>query len=384
MSLQGAEFTRLVTYISRNSPDDPVHFFHGHALDRAFDTFRNGFSGMVTYAVKANPDPMVLHRLVERGMDGFDVASPAEMALVRSVSDSAALHYNNPVRSLSEIAAGLTNGVSSWSIDRESELEKLVGLPAGHEIAVRLRLPVKGAAYDFGAKYGADPDLAVTLVQKVQAMGLTASMTFHPGTQCDAFGVWSTYIAACADVSRRAGVPLARLNVGGGFAANRLSIAPDLTRIFHEIDQAVTDNFGPNRPALICEPGRALATEAFSLLVRVKAVDDDTVTLNDGIYGGLAEWRDLSVGNRITCFAPDGSLRGANTAPRKVFGPTCDSLDCLPTPVLLPQDLQSEDYVLIGGMGAYSQATATGFNGYGHSHVVNLDADRGGHRVAAA
>ena len=384
MSLQGAEFTRLVTYISRNFPDDPVHFFHPNDLGAAFDTFQNGFPGMVTYAVKANPDPLVLRHLVDRGMRGFDVASPAEMALVRSVSDSAALHYNNPVRSLSEIAAGLAHGVSSWSIDRESELEKLAHLPVGHEIAVRLRLPVKGAAYDFGAKYGADPDLAVTLLQKVRAMGLTPSMTFHPGTQCDALGVWSTYIAACADVSQRAGVPLTRLNVGGGFAANRQSITPDLSRIFHEISQSVADNFGPAQPALICEPGRALATEAFSLLVRVKSVDQGAVTLNDGIYGGLAEWRDLSVGNRITCFAPDGTLRGANTTPCKVFGPTCDSLDCLPTPVLLPQDLAAEDYVLIGGMGAYSQATATGFNGYGRSHVVDLGADRGGHRVEAA
>ncbi|MEC8581831.1 MAG: type III PLP-dependent enzyme [Pseudomonadota bacterium] len=387
--MQDNDFSRIIAYVNSEKPDDPVHFFHPRHLDHAVKTFQTGFGGMLTYAVKANPDPLVIARMVELGMQGFDVASPAEMALVRSVSDTVALHYNNPVRSLSEIAAAERHGVRSWSIDREDELAKLAHLPKGHEIAVRLRLPVKGAAYDFGAKYGADPETAVRLLQKVRDMGLIPSMTFHPGTQCDASGVWEQYIRACADIAARAGVTLRRLNVGGGFAANRLGISPDLYRIFREIDQAVDEGFGANRPELICEPGRALATEAFSLLVRVKAMDDRCMTLNDGIYGGLAEWRDLSVGNRITCFAPDGTPRRADGMERIVFGPTCDSLDCLPTPLAVPGDLSPEDYILISGMGAYSQATATGFNGYGHSHVVCLQDhdtfDRGaGHRHAAA
>ncbi len=389
MSMQDNDFSRIIAYVKSEKPDDPVHFFHPRHLDHAVKTFQTGFGGMLTYAVKANPDPLVIARMVELGIQGFDVASPAEMALVRSVSDTVALHYNNPVRSLSEIEAAERHGVRSWSIDREDELAKLAHLPKGHEIAVRLRLPVKGAAYDFGAKYGADPETAVMLLQKVRDMGLTPSMTFHPGTQCDASGVWAQYIRACADIAARAGVTLRRLNVGGGFAANRLGISPDLYRIFREIDQAVDEGFGANRPDLICEPGRALATEAFSLLVRVKAMDERSMTLNDGIYGGLAEWRDLSVGNRITCFAPDGTQRRADGMERIVFGPTCDSLDCLPTPLAVPGDLSPEDYILISGMGAYSQATATGFNGYGHSHVVCLQDhdtfDRGaGHRHAAA
>ena len=389
MSMQDSDFSRILAYVKSEKPDDPVHFFHPRNLDHAVKTFQTGFGGMLTYAVKANPDPLVIARMVELGMQGFDVASPAEMALVRSVSTTVDLHYNNPVRSLSEIKAAVQHGVRSWSIDRADELAKLAHLPEGHEISVRLRLPVKGAAYDFGAKYGADPETAVLLLQKVRDMGLVPSMTFHPGTQCDASGVWAQYIRACADIAARAGVTLRRLNVGGGFAANRLGISPDLYRIFREIDQAVDEGFGANRPDLICEPGRALATEAFSLLVRVKAMDERCITLNDGIYGGLAEWRDLSVGNRITCFAPDGTERRADGMDRIVFGPTCDSLDCLPTHLAVPSDLSPEDYILISGMGAYSQATATGFNGYGHSHVVCLQDhdtfDRGaGHRHAAA
>lgn len=377
-------------HLRKFTPDHPVLYFSPAVLQATARRFINGFDGLVTYAVKANDDAAVLANLVSAGITAFDVASPPEMARVRAALPDAVLHYHNPVRSAAEIATAVGHGIASWSVDCLRELEKLSDVPReGTEIAVRLRLPVPGAAYDFGEKFGADPDKAVILLQKARAMGFATSMTFHPGTQCDASGVWAQYIRACADIAARAGVTLRRLNVGGGFAANRLGISPDLYRIFREIDQAVDEGFDKNRPELICEPGRALATEAFSLLVRVKAMDDRCMTLNDGIYGGLAEWRDLSVGNRITCFAPDGTPRRADGMERIVFGPTCDSLDCLPTPLAVPGDLSPEDYILISGMGAYSQATATGFNGYGHSHVVCLQDhdtfDRGaGHRHAAA
>ena len=55
-----------------------------------------------------------------------------------------------------------------------------------------------------------------------------------------------------------------------------------------------------------------------------------------------------------------------------IFGPTCDSLDCLPGTVDLPCDIAEGDYLLIDGIGAYGQAMATGFNGYGRSHVVTI------------
>lgn len=373
MGIHSTLHTGRGRWLATHQPDNPVAFFDRQALARAAATFRTGFPGLVSYAVKANPDPLLLRALAAAGIAAFDVASPREMALVRDYVPGGVLHYHNPVRSTVEVEAGQAAGVTSWSVDRMSELDKLRGLPKGTEIAVRLALPVPGAAYDFGTKFGASPADAVALLRKVTAMGFGPSMTFHPGTQCAAPKAWARYIAACAGIAGQAGVTLARLNVGGGFAAHRERAAPDLAGIFAAIDLATTRAFGRNRPALVCEPGRAMVAEAVSLALRVKALGPEAVVLNDGIYGALAEWRDLGPAARITVLGPDGALRRAPRNRRPVFGPTCDSLDRLPGQVPLPGDMTEGDYLLIDGMGAYGLGLATAFNGYGHYRHVTLE-----------
>ncbi|MGI9393680.1 MAG: type III PLP-dependent enzyme, partial [Boseongicola sp.] len=336
------------------------------------------FTGLVTYAVKANGSEEVLQNLMAAGVDSFDVASPHEMDAVRRLMPGAALHYNNPVRSEGEIAHAVALGVVSYAIDGRSELEKLTqgGVPLGTEISVRLHLPVKGAAYDFGAKFGADPEDATDILRAVTEAGFVASMTFHPGTQCADPAAWAVYIAACADVARDASTTLKRLNVGGGFAAHRTGAAPDLEVIFRDIGRAVEDAFGSEVPALVCEPGRAMVAEAFTLAARVKIVrDDGSVFLNDGIYGGLAEAPILGNVDRIEVASADGPKNGIPNA-RVVFGPTCDSLDRLPGTLELPADLASGDWVLFHGLGAYSTATVTRFNGYGAIEIVTTNSLR--------
>jgi ornithine decarboxylase len=167
-------------------------------------------------------------------------------------------------------------------------------------------------------------------------------------------------------------VTIARLNVGGGFPSHRLvEIQPQLEAIFARIDEAATEAFGAERPALVCEPGRGLCAEAFTLATRVKAIRDDAhVFLNDGVYGALMELPMIGVIDRIEAIAPDGTHRRAAPVARIVFGPTCDSVDRLPGEVSLPGDLAEEDYVVFHGMGAYSAATNTRFNGFGDLGLV--------------
>ena len=358
-------------HLRKMQPDTAQLYVCPAEVQRAARRFQAGFGGLVTYAVKANPAPVVLENLVAAGLRAFDVASVPEMAAVRAVCPEAVLHYNNPVRSRAEVATAAGFGIASASVDCAGELAKLAALPRGTEVAVRLALPIKGAAYDFGAKFGAGPDAAVALLRQVVAMGFTPAMTFHPGTQCGDAGVWAAYIRACADVAGRAGVRLARLNVGGGFAAHR-GVAPDLEAVFARIGAEVRAAFGEGAPALVCEPGRAMVAEACQLATRVKCLRDDKVYLNDGVYGALAEWRDIAAHDRIRVVTPDGAPRAGALVPRVVFGPTCDSIDRLPDPVLLPADLAEEDYLIFAGMGAYSNAIATRFNGYGPDAMVTV------------
>ena len=185
---------------------------------------------------------------------------------------------------------------------------------------------------------------------------------------------WAAYIDACADVARRAGVRLQRLNVGGGFAAHRSGAAPDLEAIFRAISERVAVAFGADAPALVCEPGRAMVAEAFTLATRVKALrPDGSVFLNDGIYGGLAEAPVLGNIERIEVLGDDGARLDGPDRGRVVFGPTCDSLDRLPGELALPETLEVGDWVLFHGMGAYSRATVTRFNGYGAIEIVTTN-----------
>ena len=362
-----------ITYLTAVHPDQPVLFFDPSKLAHSYERFEKGFPGLVTYAVKANDSVEVLENLVLAGMTTFDVASPAEMKRVRQVSANAVLHYNNPVRSRSEIREGVAYGVTSWSVDCMSELDKLIEGGATGEVSVRLKLPVSGAVYDFGEKFGADPKLAVDLLRAVSQAGFSPAMTFHPGTQCNRPSAWQDYIEECANIAVRAGVELSRLNVGGGYAAHRTGDAPVLEQIFDAIDRTVCRVFGTKRPALICEPGRTMVAESYQMAVRVKAIKNDSLLyLNDGIYGGMAEWRDLGEMDRHCVISSEGVARDGAAMKFTLYGPTCDSLDRIPGEICLPGDIAEEDYVVLAGMGAYSTATATAFNGYGDLLRVTL------------
>jgi ornithine decarboxylase len=358
-------------WLTRNPSHGPVFLFCPQALAATARTFLTGFQGLVTYAVKANPDARILQGLHDAGLRAFDVASPDEMARVRAVAPDAVLHYHNPIRSRAEIDQARHFGVAGWSVDRMSELDKL-GALHGAEVAVRLKLPVAGAAYDFGSKFGAPPELAEALLRAVADRGGRPSMTFHPGTQCPTPDAWQRYIAACAEIARAAGLRLHRLNVGGGFPAHRGGAAPDLQAIFDAIADAARDAFDGTPPALVCEPGRAMVAECMALAVTVKAVDEGAVFLDDGIYGALSEWRDIAPGDRVRVVAADGLPRMDPAEPRIVFGPTCDSLDRLPHPLPLPVTIVEGDRLIFAGMGAYSACLVTGFNGYGTRRIEVL------------
>ena len=211
------------------------------------------------------------------------------------------------------------------------------------------------------------------LLKGVAQAGYQAAMTFHVGTQCTDYSAWDHYISTCKDIAQRAGLTLSRLNVGGGFPARRDGAVPDLIAVFDQITSSVHRAFGHKPPKLVCEPGRALVSEYHQLLVRVKGRKANNILyINDGIYGAMAEWRDIGPVKRLEIMRPSGEALTNQTDAFTVFGPTCDSLDRLPDTVALPHIIQDGDYILISGMGAYSNFTCTPFNGYGAVHRVTI------------
>jgi len=376
MGLSKTIWTNPSEFLRVQEPENPVLFFAPTVLQATARRFIDGFPGLVTYAVKSNPDEMVVLNLSAAGIRGYDVASPYEMRMIRRLAPDAAMHYNNPVRSRSEIAVAVELGVKSYSVDSHSELRKLAELvpTEGCEISVRFKLPVNGSAYNFGAKFGATAEMATELLREVVAFGFVPSLTFHPGTQMADPMLWDTYIHTAAQIARDAGVTIARLNVGGGFPSHRTqAVVPPLEQIFAIIDRAADDAFGAARPMLVCEPGRGIVADAFAVVARVKAVrDGGHVFLNDGYYGSLNELCLIGVIDRIEVISPEGLRRTGAPVGRVLFGPTCDSTDRLPGEVMLPGDIAEGDFLLVQGMGAYSTVTNTRFNGFGELSIATV------------
>lgn len=380
MGLSKTIWTNPTEFLRVEQPENPVLFFAPTVVQASARRFIDGFPGLVTYAVKSNPTEEVIDNLAAAGVRGYDCASGFEIDLIRRLAPDAAIHYNNPVRARHEILYAVERGVKSYSVDSKSELAKLVELvpSEGTEISVRFKLPVAGAAYNFGAKFGATAELAVELLKTVAEAGFIPSLTFHPGTQCTDPHAWQSYIEKAAWIAEEAGVVIARLNVGGGFPNHRLNgVVPQLEDTFVLIDRVTGEVFGDNRPLLVCEPGRALCGDAFTLAARVKSVrDGEHVFLNDGVYGSLAELPLIGVIDRIEVLTPEGEKRSGDLTPRIIFGPTCDSVDRLPGEVMLPDDLAEGDYVVVHGMGAYSVVTNSRFNGFGELGLATVLSQR--------
>ena len=244
-------------------------------------------------------------------------------------------------------------------------------MPRHAEIAVRFKLSVAGAAYDFGAKFGAEPAEAAALLAEVAALGFRPALTFHVGTQNTAPGGLAA-LPGRGGADRRgggrgAGAGQCRRRLSGGARRRRDRSGARISRRSRRGAAAF-----PQRPELVCEPGRGLVADAFAYGVEVKSVRGERVYLADGIYGGLSEFVSFPL-PRVRVVAPGGRMRAGAPRPRILFGPTCDSLDRVPGAVALPGDLAEGDWLLFDGMGAYLTGVTTAFNGYGARETVIVD-----------
>ncbi|MGI9414473.1 MAG: hypothetical protein ACR2PM_12435, partial [Hyphomicrobiales bacterium] len=345
--------------------------FSADALAGQARVFLSGFPGEVTYAVKANPSPGIIDVLSRQGVTAFDVASPAEMALVRSEAPRAGLHYHNPVKSRQEIEQAYHRfGIRHFAADDEAELHKLASTIADRgsvEAVIRFRAGQNRAGHDFSTKFGAEPAHAAALLKLAHELGFRLALTFHPGSQCLDARSYVENIEAAGDICGRANVGIGRLNVGGGFpVAYPGETVPPLSAFFSAIAEATVRVFGQEHPTLVAEPGRALVAGSTSLLARVKHrrphIDD--LFLNDGIYGAFMELTQAPVDLPCRAVRNGRVLEGPKQG-FAVYGPTCDPLDRLPNPIVLPAAVTEGDWIEFGMVGAYGAATVTRFNGYG-------------------
>ena len=327
----------------------------------------------IYYAVKANPAPEILSRLVTLN-SSFDAASAEEVDACLSVGAApACISYGNTIKKVSAIRRAHAAGVSLFAFDSAEELEKLARHAPGSRVYCRIMVENAGADWPLSRKFGTTMEAARDLMAQAGELGLDPyGLSFHVGSQQTDTGSYEAAIGKVAMLFtdlRDSGVNLRMVNLGGGFPTRYRDEVPAIDQFGHAIMVAMTRHFGNALPEMIIEPGRFIVADAGVVSAEVVLVSrrdkNDPVRwvyLDIGRFGGLAETEGESIKYRITT-AHDGG----ETGPVAIAGPTCDGADIMyeRSNYRLPMALTCGDRVELLATGAYVTTYASQrFNGF--------------------
>jgi ornithine decarboxylase len=363
------------------SPERPVALARPDAVAVAARWFQENFKGDVFYAVKANPSPWVIEALAANGVRSFDVASIPEIELVSRHAPGSRMAFMHPVKSRSAITSAYRDhGIKTFALDTHEELAKILEATdraCDLTLIVRLAVNAHGAAYSLSGKFGVEThEASALLLAARQATQDRLGVSFHVGSQCMRPTAFQAAMAQASRAIVRAGVMVDVVDVGGGFPSVYPGmVPPDMADYLDSIERGFAEMMVHEDTELWCEPGRALVAEASSILTKVELKKGDALYLNDGSYGSLFDAAHTKWPFPVKLFRNDGGPAVEVEGPLKPFrfyGPTCDSLDHMPGPFWLPEDIREGDYVEIGMLGAYGVAMNTRFNGFGDAETVEV------------
>ncbi|GGD43798.1 type III PLP-dependent enzyme [Croceicoccus pelagius] len=360
------------------APDEPVILNRPHAARRAARFFVEKFPGKVLYAVKANPSADLLRLQWESGVTHFDVASIAEVRLVRETLPEATLCFMHPVKTERAIAeAYFDHGCKTFSLDSVEELEKIVRATKGAtdlRLCVRLRVSSEYSELSLASKFGVDLTEAPALLQATRQVADWLGVCFHVGSQAMSPFAYVQALERVRAAIAEASVVIDMIDVGGGFPSVYPGMEPppleDYFKIIHQHFYALPIAYNAE---LWCEPGRALCAEYNSMIVRVEKRRGTELFINDGAYGALFDAAHVAWRFPVRRIAADGTAgNDVESEDFSFYGPTCDDADFMEGPFPLPGDIKAGDYIEVGMLGAYGAAMRTGFNGFGSGPVESV------------
>ena len=210
----------------------PLFVYSADLIRRRVARLRAALPGRVAlhYAVKANPYGPILETMSGL-VDGFDIASGGELAMVRAAGiEPARVSFAGPGKRDAELEVAIAAGVT-LNLESEGEAERALAIAARLGVTPRLAVRVnpdfdlKGSGMKMGGgakPFGIDAERVPALVRRIITSG-AEWRGFHifAGSQAlDAAAIIETQrqtLELAARLAEDSGTALPHCNLGGGF-----------------------------------------------------------------------------------------------------------------------------------------------------------------------
>lgn len=373
---------KILKHINKNEFERPTLVVDVDQVEENYTRLKAGMPGAhIHYAVKANPHPKILKRLVKLGCR-FDAASIGEIDMcLKAGALPEHISFGNTVKRWQDVVAAHKKGITLFSVDAEEEIEKVAKHAPGSKVFIRILIRSTEAEWPLSRKFGCSSSMVIPLMHIAKQYGVEpVGVSFHVGSQTRHPHMWYDildFVSGIWNNAKEEGFNLTLLNIGGGFPAYYGVDITEPEEYGSTIIDAVKERFG-DVEYIMAEPGRGLVGNAGAIAAEVLLVsrkhDDDPVRwvyLNIGKFHGLAETEQEAI--KYQFLTPDTDAN--DTAPCILAGPTCDSADVLyeKNKVELPTDLTSGDKFIILNCGAYTTTySSVAFNGFPPLEVVTI------------
>ena len=373
------KFKSVGNLVNQLKPNNPVYCIRKQTINVASKFFQKKFPGKILYAVKTNPHPEVLKTVLQSGIQNFDVASINEIKAIKNISPNANCSYMHTVKSRENIREAYFNyGIKTFSLDTKDELIKIIESTDNAkdlELFVRVAVSNEHAEIDLSKKFGASISEAIGLYRLTKQYSKRIGLSFHVGSQCMHPISYSKGISEIGKIIKKTKIVPDCINVGGGFPTIYPDLIPQsLDNYFKEIKEGLKNLKLNKNPEIICEPGRAIVAESGSTIVKVILRKKQKLFINDGTYGTLF---DAGVPNIVypSKKIVNGRLSSKKLTSFDFYGPTCDSIDYMKGPFILPNNIKENDYIELGQLGAYGLTFRTEFNGFYSNEIYEVEDD---------
>ena len=369
----------------------PCYVSSASAMRERAAAFREAFAAeraLLCYAVKANSNLAIIRLFANEGL-GADTVSGGEIArALRAGVPPRRIVYAGIAKTDDEIRFALATGILQFNVESVQELQRIGGLAAGMglsaPIAVRVNPDVDAGTHEkistgrrhdkFGIPYEEAP---AVYALAAGLPGVTpVGVHLHIGSQIGRLEPFEAAYRRAADLFknlRGQGIPLRRLDLGGGFGVRYLDEPRLEAAALAKLVRRVTEGLDCE---LLFEPGRALVAEAGVIVSRViylkEAGGRRFLVLDSGMHVLV---RPAMYGAHHPVVPVREPREDEPLAAMDVVGPICESSDVLGRDRLLPQ-LAAGDLVAITGAGAYGAVMGSDYNSRPSAAEVLVDGER--------